>query len=84
MKKSKKYEYDYSTLRGRIIEKCGSMKRFAELLGQSNRTVSLKMQNEVRFSQDDIASSIEILELDEVRPYFFKLKVHKSELSKTH
>lgn len=76
MKKVKEKEYDYSALRGRIVEKCGTIKKYAELLNQSNRTVSLKLQNEVRFSQDDISNSIEILELDEVKPYFFKIKVH--------
>ena len=76
MKKAIENQYDYSALRGRIVEKCGTVKKYAEMLNQSNRTVSLKLQNKVRFSQDDIANSIIILDLDEVKPYFFKLKVH--------
>ena len=69
------YEYDYSALRGRIVEKCGTMKKFAEKLGISTRTLSLKLQNKVRFSQEDISKSVVILELTDVTPYFFKLIV---------
>ena len=35
--------YDYAKLNGRIIEKCGTQAVFAERMGLSERTVSLKL-----------------------------------------
>lgn len=69
--------YNYDKLKGRIIEKCGTQKRFAELMGWSERTTSLKLNNEVPFTQVDITKATRILELgdEDIQPYFFKLKV---------
>jgi hypothetical protein len=65
--------YDYSKLRGRIVEKFGNQKSFAVAMGWSERTMSLKI-NGLRFwSQPEIEKAMKLLELngDDIRPYFF-------------
>lgn len=71
--------YDYSKLNGRIIEKCGTQAKFADLMGLSNRTISLKLNNKIKFKQDEIQKAIVILQLDstDISEYFFNLKVQK-------
>lgn len=74
-----KRNYDYSKLRGRIIEKLGSIKKYAELLELSDTSISNKLNNKVPFNQDEILKSIdpEVLDIDvlEIPVYFFKKKV---------
>ena len=67
--------YKYNKLKGRIAEKCGTQKKFAELMGLSERTISLKMNNEIAFTQTDIAKASKILELEpnDLHSYFFSL-----------
>ena len=50
--------YDYSKLRGRITEKLGSLKNYAESLHLSDTAVSNKLKNKTAFSQDEILESI--------------------------
>ncbi len=50
--------YDYSKLNGRIVEICGTSKTFAKLMGVSERTLSLKLNNQVPFKQTDIEKAI--------------------------
>lgn len=71
--------YDYSKLNGRIIEKCGTRAKFADLMGLSTRTISLKLNNKIKFKQDEIQKAIVILQLDstDISEYFFNLKVQK-------
>lgn len=40
--------FDYSKLRGRIIEKYGSQTAFVKSFGTSENTFSMKMNNKVR------------------------------------
>lgn len=70
--------YDYSKLNGRIVEICGTSKTFAKLMGLSERTVSLKLNNQIPFKQTDIEKAIEILNLKDkdIQPYFFTRNVH--------
>lgn len=70
--------YDYSKLNGRIVEMCGTSQTFAKLMGLSERTVSLKLNNKVPFKQTDIEKAIEILNLKDkdIQPYFFTRNVH--------
>lgn len=76
-----KRNYDYSKLRGRIIEKLGSLKKYSELLGISDTALSNKLSNKVPFNQDEIFKSMEKNVLDinetEVTYYFFTQKVGK-------
>jgi hypothetical protein len=46
--------YDYSKLKGRIVEKYGTRKEFAKQLGLSEVAMSNKMNNKSGFSQDDV------------------------------
>ena len=69
--------FDYSKLKGRIVEKCGTSGKFAELMGLSERTMSLKLNNKVVFRQNEIVKAVDILSLsdDEITRYFFTPKV---------
>lgn len=60
-------------LKGRIVEKFGSQKAFADALGVTDTTVNNKLNNRRLMSQDDIASWAETLEipLDQIGLYFF-------------
>ena len=69
--------YDYSRLKGKIIENYGSNAKFAEDMEWSERTLSLKLNNKVAWKQPEIVKAIDLLSLDEndITGYFFKLKV---------
>lgn len=70
--------YDYSKLRGRIVEKVGSNLNFAELMGFSENTMSMKLNNKRSWSQADISKASSILNIkpEEISSYFFTKKVH--------
>lgn len=57
--------YDYSKLRGRIVEKFGTIKAFSEALGVSNVAVSEKLNNKVGFSRADIETWSNLLDISE-------------------
>ena len=63
----------YAKLRGRIVEKYGSISAFSEHLNISLTQVSKKMNGVSGFSQEDIVEWAELLEIDlaEVGTYFF-------------
>lgn len=69
-------EYDYSKLRGRIIEKFGTIGNFQKHLNISNVVLSKKMNNRVRLSHDDITQWADLLEIpvDQIGVYFFTRK----------
>lgn len=69
--------YDYSKLRGKIIEKYRSQSIFAKRIGWSERTLSLKLNGKVHFTQMDIETFIEALGLDrnDIQSYFFSMVV---------
>lgn len=69
--------YDYAKLNGRIVEKCGTKSTFAEQMGLSERSISLKLNNKVAFKQTEIQKAIKILDisLEEIKDYFFTMKV---------
>ena len=75
-------EFQYSKLRGRIREVCGTDKKFAELMGVSKATISAKLNNRTEFSQPEIllASQILGLECSEIPTYFFTPTVQVSKL----
>ena len=69
--------FNYSKLNGKIVEKCGTQGKFAELMGLSERTISLKLNNKIMFKQDEITKAVNILDLadDEIQAYFFAQEV---------
>lgn len=70
-------EFDYSKLRGRIVEKFKSIGRFCDEYGITATSMSEKLNNKSRFSQLDIIKMSEMLNIkpDEIAEYFFTLKV---------
>jgi len=73
----KKIFFDYSKLSGRIKEKFGSQKAFADALGVTETTLSNKMTGVYYFSQAEIAKSIQLLDLESgsITGYFFTPRV---------
>lgn len=71
--------YDYSKLLGRIKEVCGSNYVFAERVGLSERSVSLKLNGKMGWKQQEIEVTCEVLDIKhtEIGDYFFTQKVHK-------
>ena len=70
-------ERDYSKLRGKIVEVFGTMSKFACAMSYSERTISLKMNGKIDFTQSDIAKAVSLLGLrdEEIPTYFFTNKV---------
>ena len=68
--------YDYNKLKGRIIEKFGTQKAFAKAINLSERSLTLKLNNKVPFTQPEISKMITLLDLNgyEIQTYFFNLK----------
>ncbi|MFR0778592.1 MAG: DUF739 family protein [Zhenhengia sp.] len=73
--------FDYSKLRGKIVEKYGTQCLFAKALGVSERTLSLKLNGRIYFTQIEIKRILELLDVDSncVNTYFFTEKVQKIE-----
>ena len=69
--------FDYSKLKGRIVEKFGNQIMFAKAMGCSERTLSLKLNNKVPWKQSEMYKAISLLDIadKEVQEYFFTIKV---------
>lgn len=74
-----KIVFDYSKLRGRIIEKFDTQGKFAAVNQLSDRSMSLKLNNGIGISQDEILRWCDLLDIDtsEIPVYFFNQKVSK-------
>lgn len=72
--------YDYSKLNGKIIEVFGTRRKFAEKMNRSERTISLKLNNKIPWTQTEMQKAMEILsfQIEEIQEYFFTAKVQKS------
>lgn len=66
-------KYDYSKLRGRIVEKYGSNRNFSKAMELSERTISLKLNNKIFWTQKEIEKAIDVLDLssNDIQNYFF-------------
>ena len=73
--------FDYSKLRGRVVEIFNTQSCFADAMGWSERTLSLKMNGLPPWKQPDICKAIRLLRLtaDDIHGYFFKSKVQNIE-----
>lgn len=69
--------YNYSKLRGRIKEYYGRETDFAKSMNLSCNSLSKKLNNKLRFTQDEIRIMIERLDIKkvEIKDYFFTLEV---------
>lgn len=65
--------FNYRKLRGKIIEKYGTITEFVKIYGVSQNTFSRKLNNRLKFSADDIIKIVNILEIpeSEIKEYFF-------------
>lgn len=66
-------ELKYAKLRGRIVEKYGTIGSFGDALGLSAVSMSKKLTGVTGFSQADIIKWCDLLEIniDDVGAYFF-------------
>lgn len=73
--------FDYSKLRGRVVEIFNTQSCFADAMGWSERTLSLKMNGLRPWKQPDICKAIRLLRLtaDDIPAYFFESKVQNIE-----
>lgn len=76
-----KYEFDYSKLKGRIVEKCDTQNNFSTKIGMSPQVLNKRLQGEVQFDSSEILRIAETLEIpkDEITEYFFTEKVEKTQ-----
>jgi transcriptional regulator with XRE-family HTH domain len=65
--------FNYAKLRGRIVEKYGSQREFAEKIGMTNETLSRKMTGKTYFRQDEIYKIANLLGIgtEQLDDYFF-------------
>lgn len=70
----------YSKLIGRIAEKVGTQSEFAELIGLSERSVSLKLNGKVGWKQEEIVKACSVLEIpvESLHDYFFANVVQRN------
>lgn len=63
----------YAKLRGRIVEKYGTISKFGDVVGLSTVSMSKKLTGLTGFSQADIIRWCELLDIDisDVGSYFF-------------
>lgn len=64
---------EYRKLIGRIVEKYGTRKEFAKVLGISENSMSLKLNGKTGFSREDMLRWGELLDIDvnDFGAYFF-------------
>lgn len=69
-------QYDYSKLRGKIREVCHTQSNYADALKINKVTVSQKLNNKIKFSQDEIVKTVDILGIDisDIHSYFFNVQ----------
>ena len=75
--------YNYSALLGKIVEVFGTQAKFAEAIGVSEHTVSLRLNGKRQWKQEEIlkASSLLHIPKEEISHYFFTLKVQDFEVA---
>lgn len=66
---------DYKKLNDRIIQCYGTRKEFAKEIGYSKRSMSLRLNSKIGFTQAEIIKIAEILDIkpNEINDYFFRL-----------
>ena len=76
-------KYDFSKLRGKIVEVYGKQEAFAKAVGLSARSLSLKLNNERYFKPNEISKAIGLLglSLSDIPDYFFTPEVQENKLT---
>lgn len=76
--------FDYSKLRGRIVEKFGTLENFSKEVKISNHTISKYMNNKIPWKQTNISKAVQVLEIppEEIPSYFFTVNVQNIEHTK--
>ena len=74
---SGKLTFDYSKLRGRIVEKFGTQKQFGKAMNISESSLTLKLAGSSGFTQGEIIRAMDLLDLEDssVAQYFFTPRV---------
>lgn len=69
--------FDYSKLRGRIVEKFGSCEAFNKAAGWHQNKTSRILTNKHKLFTDDMIVFVELLDIDtsDIKSYFFTRKV---------
>lgn len=73
--------FDYSKLRGRIVEKYGTLEAFANAINLSNHTVSKYINNKIPWKQTNIEAAVRALDIqpEDIPSYFFTPSVQSFE-----
>lgn len=65
-------QFDYSKLKGRIIEKFETYNAFADAMNFSKTRLSQRLNNEIEWKPSEIYQAAQLLGLEDVTSYFFK------------
>lgn len=73
-------KYNYSYLRGLIIENFGTIEKYAKYLNLSNPSIHARLNGEIYFKQNEIEKSIKGFELSEedIPTVFFSRKTKEN------
>ena len=78
--KSNDFNFDFSKLRGKIVEKFKTQEEFAKAMGCSTQTLNYKLNNKIEFTSREINKAIKLLDIknqNEAWQIFFTKKVEK-------
>ena len=64
---------EYSKLRGKIIEKCGSVKNFSSLIGKTPNTICAKLKGKSSWKDKDIDAACHILDISKQEAHLYFL-----------
>lgn len=72
-------EFDYSKLRGRIVEKFGNISQFSKELKITRTSVNMKLNNRMNFTRSDMIEWSRLLDIpkEELGCYFFTEKLNR-------
>lgn len=68
-----KVSFDYGKLRGKIVEKYGSIEKFSKAFGETATTVGRKLSGKNDWTQGNIIKTCTLLDIpiEEIAVYFF-------------
>ena len=74
-------QFNYNKLRGRIREVYGTETKFAQDIGLSRTSLSLRLNNLAEFSSEEMVKAADLLNFPvaDIHLYFFVPEVQKSE-----